>query len=114
MSGSGTYDGQTFSGSWNIDIPLQEQISETGPNSLILREYQVPNGQAGPNTYGVGSGFTGGIPALGLGDGTDDGTYYYSWNLDPPLSAVPEPAPLALIGVGLSAVAFLRLRRHTR
>ena len=106
VSGSGIYNGQAFAGSWNIDLPVFARISALSPTSLTFSEFKAP----------LPFGFHGVpvVPGTDLYDAISDGTYYWSWELDSAVAtAVPEPNSLSLLGLGLSALAFLR-RRATR
>lgn len=108
--GYGSYEGQAFSGSWNIDISLNLTVDAVSSESLTFSEL------AGNSAYGLGA--SGGyvvIPGIGptggLKNGTDDGTYYYRWQLDHvEATAVPEPNSIALSGLGLLALTLLRRR----
>jgi hypothetical protein len=117
VSGSGTYNGQAFSGSWSFAIPLFGQVTALSPTSLTFSEYQEPNGNYGPGSIGVGRGVPGVIPGTDLNDAQGDGTYYYNWQLNSAVAtAVPEPttlvlgAPLLLL-FGKSAWRRLRKRQ---
>ena len=104
VSGSGVYAGQAFAASWNIDLHnIGTQIIAVSPTSLTINEQNV--------TGGYGEYVIPDIGGTGLCDGTSDGEYYYSWQLDNVVAmAVPEPNFLALLVLGLSALAFLRPR----
>jgi hypothetical protein len=107
VTGNGVYQGQAFSGNWNIDLSLYTQVDAVNPTSLTFSE--SPSGSA---YYSAGSGVA--IPSLGLNEGTQDNTYYYAWGLNQVVAtattAAPEPNSIALLGLGLSALAFLRRR----
>jgi hypothetical protein len=104
VSGFGIYQGQEFSGSWNIDLyRLATSIDAISPTSLTFSEFNEWNGRGGAVVMpGIGRG--------GLIDGTSDGVYYYSWQLNSAVATVPEPNSLSLLVLGLSALAFLRRR----
>ena len=102
VSGSGIYDGQAFSGSWNIQIPMITDIIAVSPTSLTFSD--TPLSGAPQANAGI---WVGGIF---LADGVSDGTFYTSWGLDGVAAAVPEPNSLALLSLGLSALALLRRR----
>lgn len=103
VSGSGIYNGQTFSASWNIDIPIVGQISAASSSSLVFGEESFEGAQQA-------------VPVVdSLSDGTSDGTYYYSLatglvtatNQDP--AAAPDKTnSILLLGIALSSLAFFR------
>lgn len=101
ISGSGIYNGQPFAGSWNLRIGIDQiTISDVSPSLLTFSE----------NTF---RGDTGKyvIPGTNLSTGISDGTYHYTWSQDPVVAtAVPEPNAIALLGLGLASLAFLRHR----
>jgi hypothetical protein len=101
VSGSGIYNGEAFSGSWNIYIPLFAEPVAISLTSLTFSEFAFEGAQQGSLV----------IPGTDLVDGVSDGTYYYSWQQENAVaSAVPEPNSLALFGLGLPALAFWRRR----
>jgi hypothetical protein len=105
VSGSGIYNGQAFSGNWNLEMNLGLDISAVSPTSLIFTEHPV----SGPG-YGASHGEPV-IPGTDLQTGNNDGTYGYSWSQNSIVAvAVPEPNPLSLLALGVSALASLRLR----
>ena len=112
VSGSGIYNGQAFAGSWNIGFTLYTKISAVSPTSLTFSEFGNADGtpmgaeHQGPNPV---------IPGTDLNVGNDDSTYYYGWSLGPVVAmAVPEPNSIALLVIGLTALAFLRPRLRLR
>ncbi len=90
VSGSGTYNGQAFSGSWNVQLPINTEIVADSATSIDFIQYgntgpgqssEVPSQEVVP-VQGLGNG---------LQDGSDDDNYFYSWSQDPCLTAaVPE------------------------
>jgi hypothetical protein len=101
VSGSGIYQGQAFSGSWDIAIPsIETQIIAASPTSLTFSEFNV----------GMGAPY--GIPVLdGLMTGTDDGTYYVGWQVNSIVAtAAPEANFISILGLGLLGLAFMRRR----
>jgi hypothetical protein len=81
VSGAGTYNGQAFAGSWDLDIPLELTSFSDSPTSLAFTESSI-NGAA--NGGGV-------VPGTDLVDGSSDGTYYYSWSQDPVVTEASTP-----------------------
>ena len=108
VSGSGSYNGQSLAGSWNLDVQLLLTSYAVSPTSLTISEFQAPNAFPG----GIGAGgaqFV--IPGTDLATGVNDGTYYYQWGQDSIVAmATPEPNSLTLLILGLSVLAFSRLR----
>jgi len=115
VSGSGIYNGQAFTGNWNIDIPLAFHIISDSPTSLAFSESAWEGGSHGQNV----------VPETDLEDGTGDGTYYYSWQLTDavatavpdPATPVPEPATPAMnlmLLIPFGASAFRQLREKLR
>ena len=106
ISGSGTYEGQAFSGSWDVDLPLEMDITSASSSTLGFTEY---SGFA-PGSFSEVDGQT--VLANGLMDGAGgDGTIGYMWNLDPDAQAVPDHATsLGLLGLALAPLAVLRRR----
>jgi hypothetical protein len=101
VSGSGIYQGQAFTGSWDIAIPsIETQIIAASPTSLTFSEFNV----------GMGAPY--GIPVLdGLMTGTDDGTYYVGWQVNSIVAtAAPEANFISILGLGLLGLAFMRRR----
>ncbi|MGD0812269.1 MAG: hypothetical protein ABSA83_01585 [Verrucomicrobiota bacterium] len=104
ISASGVYDGRAFTGNWDIDIQNYLTIDAVGPTSLTFSEASLDSFSAG---QGVSV-----VSGTDLRDATSDDTYYYSWDVDAlAVTAVPDEAnSLALLGLGLSALALFRRR----
>jgi hypothetical protein len=97
VAGTANYQGQNMAGTWDLVVPAYPTIIAVTPSSLTFSEgdggtYLLPGPQAMP----------------GLVGGVDNDTYYASWNVSGVATAIPEPSSLALLGLGLSALAFLR------
>ncbi|MGO8699602.1 MAG: hypothetical protein ACLQVY_18030 [Limisphaerales bacterium] len=105
VSGSGTFNNQPFSGSWNIDIPMVTDLIAATPTSLTFSQSALEGAQQGQNV----------IPGTDLKDAADDGTYYYSWqSADAVATTVPDPAMPAMNAMLLlpfGASAFRRCRK---
>jgi hypothetical protein len=102
VSGSGIYNGQAFSGGWNIYFELFTEPVAVSPTSLTFTETSL--GSLDDQGSYV-------IPGTDLKDAVSDGTYSYSWQQeDAVATAVPEASSPALLGLGLSALAFMRRR----
>jgi hypothetical protein len=101
VSGFGIFNGQPFSGEWDIVIPMAAQLDSVSPTSLLFDD----------STF-MGAPYAGAGPGLGLEDGCSDGTYYCGFDLGvAEATAVPEESnTLSLIGFGLSVLTFLRRR----
>jgi len=104
VSGSGLYEGQAFSGNWNVDLPLSLRIISATSGTLTFSQYA--------GISGTGSVF--GQPVLpnGLMDGAGgDDTIFYSWNQNSVTATVPEPGTVGLTAIGLASAACLLRRR---
>jgi hypothetical protein len=110
VSGSGIYNGQAFSGSWNIDLLVAAEISSVSPTSLTFSEGGAPNFSGVNATQGSYV-----IPGTNLKDAISDGTYYWSWETGGVATAVPELRNYSLYSaVGLLVLAFFSsIRRRT-
>jgi hypothetical protein len=115
VSGSGTYNGQAFSGNWNIQLPLNTDIIAANARSLDFTQF----GDNGPGQLSeVPSQEVVQVPGLqgGLQDGSDDDNYFYSWSQDPCApSAVPEAGSMfvdAMILFPFCAQALRLLRKR--
>jgi hypothetical protein len=84
IRGSGVYLGQRFTGTWNIEIPLVTQIDTATWTSLTFSQQSYGNGP-GQDVVFTNKG--------DLMDGTSDGTYGWSWDLNAVTApASPKPA----------------------
>jgi hypothetical protein len=113
--GSGIYEGQPFSGNWDLSIPGRTTVSSASPTSIIFSE-GLPGG--GPILHGPGQNV---IPGTNLNSGSSDGTYSEAWNLSSAMAlAVPETNSLSLLILGLLTMALFSWKRrrtagsHTR
>ncbi|MGO8698574.1 MAG: hypothetical protein ACLQVY_12735 [Limisphaerales bacterium] len=105
VSGSGTYNGQSFSGNWDIDIPMVTYLTAATPTSLTFSQSGFQGAQPGQDV----------IPGTNLRDANSDDTYYYSWQVsDAVATAVPDPpctmisGALLLLPLGSSGFRLLR------
>jgi len=109
VSGSGIYNGQPFSGNWNLYMNLGLDISAVSPTSLTFTEHPV----SGPS-LGESPGQPV-IPGTDLSTGNNDNNYFYSWSQNSiQAMAVPEPDSISLLAFGVSALALLRPRLRSR
>jgi hypothetical protein len=106
VSGSGVYNGQAFSGNWDIVLPLITTITYSSATSITMSEARSPVDGAPIGTQG---------PGLGLLDGNSDGTYEFNWGVGTttvPVATpqvVPEPNCELLFCIGaLGLVFYLR------
>jgi hypothetical protein len=97
-TGSGTFNGEHFSGSWNLQIPINLMISAANPTSITFSE-SSPNGAAEGSVV---------VPGSDLEDANNDTTYEYSWRVSGEATTVPEPPALVLIAMTLLPLAVLR------
>src|SRR5262249_34693001 len=90
VSGSGIYEGQAFSGSWNIQLPLTLDIISATPGALTFSQF---TGNNGPNFSTSGQVV---FPDIGLSEGAGgDDSISYSWNqVSNVAAAVPEPGTI--------------------
>jgi hypothetical protein len=118
VSGSGTFNGQAFAGSWNEQLPLVLTITAASASSLTFNE----NDPGGAGYVDAAPGQLV-LPAVGLYDGTGgDDTDYYLWDQESVVAtavvgtAVPEPSTMItdammLLPFGLNALRVIRRRQ---
>jgi hypothetical protein len=99
------YNGQTNSGpvNYSVNLTLSTQILSADPSSLVLSE--------GYDGFDDDETYVATIGGWELYDGTDDGTYHYSWNLNSvTATAVPEPDASMLLWLAVPLLVFFRRR----
>ncbi|MGK2285163.1 PEP-CTERM sorting domain-containing protein [Pedomonas sp. V897] len=96
--------GGILTGEWRILDPnvFVKYITIKAANSYIL--YELAGGGANSGTFSTA--------ALVNGGGKTPGLSHISFWLAPRTTEVPEPAPLALLGVGLAGLGFAGRRRR--
>jgi hypothetical protein len=122
VSGFGAYEGESFSGSWDVNILLNLNIISATSTAFTFSQYAGTD----PGGYLVTQGQEVlAMPGLysGLQDGTGgDDTYWSIYDQDAvtatavdPSTNVPDSTPtLALLAFGCSAMVFLRRRQALR
>lgn len=102
VSGSGVYNGEAFSGSWDLEVPIYTYILEVTSTSLTFSEQ---------GRYAQYRKYV--IPGTDLATANNDGTYYVNWQLDSAVAQVIVPdggATFVLLGVAFIGLAALRRR----
>lgn len=103
------YNGQTNSGpvNYSVNLYLDTQILSADSSSLTLSE--------GYNSFADYEAYAGTVGGFDLYDGTDDGTYHYSWNVGPITAlAVPEPGSSQLLCLAMPVLVFLCRNRYEK
>jgi hypothetical protein len=111
VEGSGIWLGNAFSESWNLQIPINLEMSAASAASITFNQYNYGFGNEPGSVV---------VPGTDLADGIDDGTYTRSWEssgmataaTDP--MAVPDPPTLisdAMLLLPFGSSAFRQLRK---